>query len=77
MSVRITRKQAASFLAYCNTQLLDADLADERRQILEEKAAFYRKALVGSCSECGRRLENPESIELGIGPECRQKVGAR
>lgn len=30
---------------------------------------------VGRCCSCGRELTNPESIELGIGPECRGKVG--
>lgn len=27
----------------------------------------------GTCGKCGRRLTSPESIELGIGPECRGK----
>lgn len=29
----------------------------------------------GSCSCCGRELTNTESIELGIGPICREKWG--
>lgn len=29
----------------------------------------------GVCSVCGRALSNPESIELGIGPICRGKMG--
>lgn len=29
----------------------------------------------GQCSCCGRELTNPESIELGIGPICRDKWG--
>lgn len=29
----------------------------------------------GSCSCCGRELTNAESIELGIGPICREKWG--
>lgn len=29
----------------------------------------------GSCSCCGRELTNPISIELGIGPICREKFG--
>ena len=29
----------------------------------------------GTCSCCGRELTNPLSIELGIGPICREKFG--
>ena len=29
----------------------------------------------GSCSCCGRELTNALSIELGIGPICREKFG--
>lgn len=28
----------------------------------------------GSCGKCGRVLKDPESIEVGIGPECRKKA---
>lgn len=28
----------------------------------------------GKCCRCGRRLTTPESIEAGIGPECKRKV---
>lgn len=34
----------------------------------------YGKEL-GSCGVCGRTLTNPESIEAGIGPVCRGKMG--
>lgn len=71
MPQRLTRRQAARYLVYCNQQLQSDDLSDERRNTLEEKASVYRRMLVGSCSACGRRLENPESVELGIGPVCR------
>lgn len=27
----------------------------------------------GKCAMCGRTLTTPESVELGIGPECRKK----
>lgn len=27
----------------------------------------------GKCCRCARKLTNPESIELGIGPECRKR----
>lgn len=29
----------------------------------------------GACCRCGRRLLDPESVELGIGPTCRTLVG--
>lgn len=38
-----------------------------------EKAAVAYGQKFGNCSCCGRLLTNPESIELGIGPICREK----
>lgn len=29
----------------------------------------------GRCCRCGRTLTHPESIDTGIGPECRAKMG--
>jgi hypothetical protein len=29
----------------------------------------------GSCGRCGRKLTVPESIDSGLGPECRQMMG--
>ncbi len=29
---------------------------------------------VGRCARCGRALTTPESIDFGMGPECRSKV---
>lgn len=29
---------------------------------------------VGKCSRCGRKLTNPESISIGLGPECMKKT---
>lgn len=40
----------------------------------EAAAIAYGKA-TGSCSCCGRTLTNQESIDLGIGPICREKFG--
>lgn len=51
------------------------------REILEMAAADPLSAAVrygretGNCSCCGRELNNPESIRLGIGPICRAKFG--
>ena len=30
----------------------------------------------GQCGICGRRLDNADSIRLGIGPVCAEKIGA-
>jgi hypothetical protein len=38
-------------------------------------AAKAYGARTGECSCCGRELTNAESIELGIGPICRDKFG--
>lgn len=29
---------------------------------------------VGKCGRCGRKLTDPESIAVGLGPDCRTKV---
>jgi len=38
-------------------------------------AAVMHGKQTGRCSCCGRELENPESVALGIGPICREKWG--
>lgn len=38
-------------------------------------AAVMHGKQTGCCSCCGRELENPESVALGIGPVCRAKWG--
>lgn len=40
----------------------------------KEAMLRYGKEL-GHCGHCGRTLTNPESIEAGIGPVCRGKMG--
>lgn len=39
------------------------------------KAAKAYGLKTGSCSCCGRELTNKESIDLGIGPICKEKFG--
>jgi hypothetical protein len=29
----------------------------------------------GSCSICGRKLDNPLSVQMGIGPICAKRFG--
>ena len=29
---------------------------------------------IGKCCKCGRKLTDPKSIELGIGPECAKAI---
>ena len=41
----------------------DVDIAD--KVILQH---------VGRCCKCGRKLTDPKSIELGVGPECAKSV---
>ena len=31
--------------------------------------------MLGTCACCGRPLSNDESVQIGIGPECRSKLG--
>ena len=31
----------------------------------------------GQCGRCGRPLSDPDSIRVGIGPECRNKLGIK
>lgn len=43
-----------------------------RGAIWQEQMEFYH---AGHCGRCGRTLTVPESIEMGIGPECMSKMG--
>lgn len=47
-------------------------LRPELRMTLEEAQEYGRRT--GSCCVCARRLTNPESIALGIGPVCGGRV---
>jgi hypothetical protein len=35
----------------------------------------YKMQHAGRCCRCAKTLTDPDSIELGIGPECRKKMG--
>lgn len=47
------------------------------RQVVEGKTLpeGYTIQHAGKCCCCGRKLTDPESITLGIGPDCRAKYG--
>ena len=55
--------------------------AAERAKILAAIGADVKAAAIrygrelGKCSQCNRTLTNPESIALGIGPICLNKIG--
>lgn len=61
----LSPKRAAMVARYYRAQGRDDDA-----QVLEE----YNTSR-GFCRCCGRRLTNPVSIALGIGPECRKQPG--
>jgi len=69
------------YLGKVTPNRLDSRLSDEVKAVLLEAAGDPLTAAVrygketGSCSCCGRDLTNPQSIELGIGPICRDKFG--
>jgi len=46
-------------------------LAALRADRLPEKIKIYHE---GRCGRCGRRLTVPESIEMGLGPECAKRA---
>lgn len=48
-------------------------LASIGRSPLEAAQRYGKRTLV--CGRCGRRLTNPDSLRLGIGPECLRKMG--
>lgn len=45
--------------------------ADAQPLPLDEAKAFGR--MTGTCCVCARRLDNPESVDAGIGPVCASK----
>lgn len=73
MTARLTHREIARNLRYCETELAKDGLTDVRRQTLEDLAAFYRRHLDGHCSHCGRPIEADESLATGLGSKCRAK----
>lgn len=69
-----TRKQLARWLTQTTAKLADPTLDPAQRAMEEDRAQHLRRRLVGACSSCGRTLTDPKSVELGIGPECIERV---
>ena len=59
------------------TNLGEIDLIKRVQSVADDPyaAAQLYGQQTGSCSCCGRELTNSLSIELGIGPICREKFG--
>lgn len=69
----MTIRTLQSRRAYCLTALADPACQGERRQILERKLATIEAQLPAhQCRRCGLPLTAPDSIALGVGPECYQ-----
>lgn len=60
-----------------DTNLGEVDLIRKVQSVAADpySAAKLYGQQTGSCSCCGRELTNSLSIELGIGPICREKFG--
>lgn len=69
------------YLGKITPNRLDSRLNDDVKAVIMEAANDPLTAAIrygketGACSCCGRDLTNPQSIELGIGPICREKFG--
>lgn len=69
------------YLGKVTPNRIDSRISDDVKAVLLEAAADPLTAAVkygretGSCSCCGKELTNKQSIELGIGPICREKFG--
>lgn len=55
----------------------EGDVTDELEAILADPHAAVARygQLTSRCGVCGRKLEDKESVERGIGPKCAQRFG--
>jgi hypothetical protein len=79
-SVKVWRKKQDK-LTNCYATLLECIFATLENSDLEQvESAFdcfgrtYKVMLSKRCYRCNRKLTNPESIRLGVGPECATKI---
>lgn len=59
-------------VSYSAAKGMVARLTQADRMDTDEAAAFGR--LTGTCIRCGALLEDPASVEAGIGPVCAKKI---
>lgn len=78
MPAPLSAKRLLSYYRYCLSEL-ETDVSDQRREILEGKAQFFRRQLVsrfgeqfGECTRCHALLTDPVSIARQMGPDCAQ-----
>ena len=61
----------AKFFGFNTPESVMNDLLEVCKNPLDSAVKFGKRT--GVCSCCGRELTNPESVELGIGPVCRER----
>lgn len=66
--VQAAKQLARLDKAVANGVEMDAYDAYRHHQLRVQLVAHQR------CTECGRHLEDPESVKRGVGPECWEKV---
>ena len=69
----VPRETQWDFLAEDTPALREQALAFILQDLRRHSVAYGH--LTGSCGVCGRRLTDPESVALGIGPVCLAKIG--
>lgn len=67
----MTGRQASKGLAYIDRRLA-GQLEPAEREMLERQRPLHAKFVATRCRRCGRTLTDPESLLLGLGPECRR-----
>lgn len=71
--LRVWKKKAGKITTAIAAIL--ADLTSSEPESTEWFRRGYWLHTSGMCFRCNRKLTTPESIETGIGPVCRKKIG--
>lgn len=69
---RVAAKRLRHFADRALDSRLSADERERCRREAENLDDQLRQAV--RCRRCGLRLEDPESVRLGLGPDCRKRV---
>lgn len=56
----------------CN-RLINRIMKDETQAVIDAGFGLHHE---GKCGRCGRTLTTPESVSIGIGPECLKRMEA-